>query len=367
MISKRGIPWRLVVSGAAAAAVVAGGVLGAVRLNPSSSESSVPNVDTRTWSSQHGSDGWIFRHPSDWFYEEFGRISTDFHVGGDVGVVSNDVRSIPREGSMRRLGRVVVAVRLERTSDRSGRSAAPETKFPLALEHGIGRHDEGYGDSVELPLILRGRPAGRLSVWIGDLAEPLDAEIARRIVSSIAFEDEGLARVAATVAERDRRIAPRLSGVDFRLVGHRRAPETGECAQPPGCTEVQLYLYETRVLLAVRVRGDHAVDFTETRTRGPALSLEERIIAHEIAESDAGARRALKGRPHTHTEFAIEALKPSPCDAHRCGVVVFQITGGLRFHVLVDLNTLAAVKERLPFDDADEQPAGGEMLGDRVS
>jgi hypothetical protein len=68
-----------------------------------------------------------------------------------------------------------------------------------------------------------------------------------------------------------------------------------------------------------------------------SLTLEERMIAHEIAESYRGARTALKGRPHTHPEFAADQTGSAGCGGHTCGLVVFQITGGLRFRVLVDL------------------------------
>jgi hypothetical protein len=77
------------------------------------------------------------------------------------------------------------------------------------------------------------------------------------------------------------------------------------------------------------------------------LTLEERIIAHEIAESYSGARRALKGRAHTHIGgFAKKENMTAPCDQHRCGLVVFQITGGLRFRVLVDLTEKRAIAFR---------------------
>lgn len=74
------------------------------------------------------------------------------------------------------------------------------------------------------------------------------------------------------------------------------------------------------------------------------LTLEERMIAHEIAESYRGARKALKGRPHTHPDFASDRTGDPACSGHRCGLVVFQITGGLRFRVLVDLEERRALK-----------------------
>lgn len=74
-----------------------------------------------------------------------------------------------------------------------------------------------------------------------------------------------------------------------------------------------------------------------------ALTLEEQMIAHEIAESYRGARTVLKGRPHSHEEFAAKVTAPAPCDTHTCALVVFKITGGLRFRVVVDLTEKRAI------------------------
>lgn len=74
-----------------------------------------------------------------------------------------------------------------------------------------------------------------------------------------------------------------------------------------------------------------------------ALTLEDRMIAHEIAESYRGARRAMKGRPHTHPDFATDRTGSRECRGRKCALVVFQITGGLRFRVLVDLTERSAI------------------------
>jgi hypothetical protein len=180
---------------AAAVAVFVGAVgYGALRAR----DASTPSVDPSTWNVYPSPDGWTARYPDGWHVQEFsgpvGNISLsgaffsnvayDFHhpdLGPNDFTSAWDLSSFPRDG---------VAVDFERWEGGPMLSEPlPDTPLPLTLADTSAVHSSStpeWGGQRTIDVVHDGSRY-MLNVWFGPDVSQEDRDIARLLVTTIAF------------------------------------------------------------------------------------------------------------------------------------------------------------------------------------
>ncbi len=178
----------------AAVAVFVGAVgYGALRVR----DASAPGIDPATWNEYPSPDGWTARYPDGWIVQPFAapvgkiylsgaffsNIPYDFHhpdLGPNEVTSAWDLSSFPRDG---------VAVEFERLEGGPGQVSSPDTPLPLSLEHAPTVQSSSTPESGAQRNIGIVHDGSRytLNVWFGAESSQADREIARVLVTTIAF------------------------------------------------------------------------------------------------------------------------------------------------------------------------------------
>jgi streptogramin lyase len=179
----------------AAVAVFVGAVgYGALRAR----NASAPSVDPSTWNEYPSPDGWTARYPDGWVVQPFAgpvtkiylsgaffsNVAYDFHhpdLGPNDFTSGWDLSSFPRDG---------VTVEFERfVGGPPEIQPGPDTPFPLSLEstpavQSSSTPESGGQRSID---IVHDGSRYTLNVWFGADASQEDRELARLLVTTIAF------------------------------------------------------------------------------------------------------------------------------------------------------------------------------------
>jgi hypothetical protein len=279
----------------AAVAVFVGAVgYGALRAR----DTSVPAVDPSTWNEYPSPDGWSARYPDGWVVQPFAgpvakidlsgaffsNVPYDFHhldLGPNDFTSGWDLSSFPRDG---------VAVEFERfVGGPPGMQPGPDTPFPLSLENtpavqSSSTPESGGQRSID---IVHDGSRYTLNVWFGPDASQADREVARMLVTTIAFAaatnapafESGAGTVPAD------RITLALGWINahscasgrFRDVIAQGSTTLRDLAelQPhtPGLANMSEYLAPSSTVYAVVVSGTCTVDSGD----GPAFAYEAHL------------------------------------------------------------------------------------------
>lgn len=324
-------------------------------------------ADPDRWRTYHDGDGWRLRYPPSWRAQTFEHICRVSRFGVAITNVREGLeqaeaaphRPCPTDWSLWKLPNDFVIVEFHRSEGGPvGRERdLPDSPRPFDLAGAIRQTDSVGRISLGRRVGINGGSYS-IGVRFGPDARETDKGVAYRIVASITPDAEGPMEIYRRLALADPETRRWLAGKRFRIVDYERhGPGTGiSPCKPRPCVIVRIYVYTDDTVWSVSfdsdsrsvIRRGPGPHRTADDQRELGLSEEERLVAHQIADADAGVRREYGAGFGTHSHptlaYDLNYVDREPCGKNRCAEVVYEFPGPRYLIAYVNLVTDRVVK-----------------------